>query len=241
MEYAIILLAWVFGGFINNITGMGGAIVAMPIMTLVLPINIAIPVSCICGAVICTYLTVSHIKYVDFKTLLPLTAGCIPGVWAGVAILLHVPADFLQIGIGLFLILYCLWQYYSRLIAKHKENICLALITGFFSGVSNSSISFGGPPAYAYSIYVGWDRNKAIGTISFFYCLLSVVTIYKQAEAGLFTQEIFYLTLSALIGMGTGILLSAPVIKKITNANYRILLIITIFISGTVCILQGLL
>lgn len=240
MEYAIVVLAWILGGFVNNVTGMGGAIVAMPIMTLLLPINIAIPVSCICGFIICIYLSVTHIKHVNYRALLPFVVGCIPGAFLGVFVLLRVPADVLQISIGLFLILYCLWQYFSKYMTKHEENAFLALLTGFFSGVSNSSISFGGPPVYAYSIYTGWDRNQAIGTNSVFYCLLSVVTIYKQAEAGIFSQGEIGYAFAAVFGMGIGVLLSLPVIKKINNRSYRNLLIITIFASGFVCILQGI-
>lgn len=241
MEYTIVILAWICGGFINNITGMGGAIVAIPIMTLLLPLKIAIPISCVCGAIICTYLTIYHIKYVNYNALFSFTIGSIPGVYAGIFILLYIPAKTLQIAIGIFLISYSFWQYFSKLITGHPENRFIAIFAGFISGLTNSSISFGGPPAYAYSIYVGWDRNNAIGTISFFYCLLSVLTIYKQVHAGLFTFELLSLTLLAAIGLGIGILLSSPVIKKINNKNYRMLLIVIIFISGFVCLLKGIL
>lgn len=240
MEYSIIIFAWICGGFINNLTGMGGAIVAMPIMTILLPLHTAIPISCFCGAVICTYLTVNYIKFVNYKALFSLTAGCIPGVYLGIIILLYVPEKTLQIIIGIFLILYCCWQYFSKLINQHNENWFIAALAGFFSGLTNSSISFGGPPAYAYSIYAAWNRNEAVGTISLFYCLLSILTIYKQIKVGLFSSELIFPALSALLGLAIGVLISAQFVKKINNKNYTLLLIITISLSGLICLIKGI-
>ncbi len=176
-EILLILVAWFIGGFVNAISGMGAAIIALPIIALILPIEIVIPVSCICGAFLGIYLSIIYFKYTYFQYIIPLVIGSIPGTFAGIYILLWISKDILQICIGVLLVSYAYWQYKVKVIIPHETSKIICLLVGFVAGFSNSSTSFGGPPGYAYSVYAGWDRKASIGTLSFYYLFMSAVAI----------------------------------------------------------------
>ena len=48
-SYPIVFLAWFLGGFVNGVSGMGAAMVALPIVACVLEMNAAVPSSCLAG------------------------------------------------------------------------------------------------------------------------------------------------------------------------------------------------
>lgn len=239
LEFLLIFLAWFIGGFVNNLSGMGAAIIALPIMALILPVEVVIPVSCICGASIGVYLTIIYYKYAHYKMIAPLVLGSIPGTFVGLSILLWIDKGLLQIIIGLLLIFYAYWQYSIKIAKIHKESIVGASFIGFLAGLSNASTSFGGPPGYAYSVYVGWDRKAAIGTLSLYYLFMSAVTILSQYIAGLYTENTLYYALLSLIGMFSGIFSSIPFVQRITVENYRKFIIIVIFVAGLLCMVEG--
>ncbi len=239
MMYFCILLAWCIGGFVNNITGMGAAIIALPIMALYLPMNILIPVGCACGAAIGVYLTILYYQYLDWKTIFFMSLGSIPGSICGTQVLLYLPSNVLEIIIGLFLLLYAMWQLFVKKMIAYKESYYIAFGTAMISGLANASISFGGPPGYIYSSYVGWDRKKALGTLSCFYCFMSSVTIFQQISYGLFDNNIILLTFLSLTGMFIGIIVSIPFVKKIDVMMYRKLLISAIIGAGFLCLYHG--
>ena len=51
-ELIVTFLAWFLGGFVNIITGIGGNLVALPVMLLALDFTVAAVVSCVIGALL---------------------------------------------------------------------------------------------------------------------------------------------------------------------------------------------
>ncbi|MFR6518819.1 MAG: hypothetical protein ACLUPV_06085 [Bilophila wadsworthia] len=46
-SYPLVFLAWFLGGFINGVSGMGAAMVALPIVACVLEMSEAVPATCL--------------------------------------------------------------------------------------------------------------------------------------------------------------------------------------------------
>ncbi len=240
-EILLILFAWTVGGFICNLSGMGAGIVAVPLIALLLPLEIVIPVSCICGTALGGYLSVLYVKHIRFKSVIPLFLGALPGTLAGIYVLYFFPKDLLFIAIGCMLMTYALWQLRVRLVGRTEEKWTTSSAVGFLSGFSNSSTSFGGPPGFAYAVFLGWDRKTSIGTLSFHFLLTSIITMIGQYSFGFYDAEnLGYYTLLSLVGLVVGIIISIPFVKKITLENYRKGLIFIIFGAGLLSFCQGI-
>ena len=54
-SYPLVFLAWFLGGFINGVSGMGAAMVALPIVACVLEMSEAVPATCLVAVTLAVY------------------------------------------------------------------------------------------------------------------------------------------------------------------------------------------
>ena len=142
----VVVLAWFVGGFVSGASGIGGAMIALPLAALFIPIQVVIALSCILNLVMDGAIAAMHFRYCKVRALYPLFAGAIPGSIIGLFILKMVPGSMLQGMTGILLLAFVLWQSRSRVSQTGQESWLKGGIAGFASGVLGSAISFDGPP-----------------------------------------------------------------------------------------------
>ena len=241
MELIYFGLIWFLAGFINGISGMGLALVAVPLLSLFMDIQIVIPLACLLVPLASMMMTWSFRKHCNVKSCIPFIISSIPGAILGTLLLSYVPTLYLQIAMSLFLIFYVLWSLgYKKSNEEPQENKAIALICGFFSGLSGSSISFAGPPVVIYAIYARWNAKKVLATLGFTLFFISLIAVFTQAAAGLYTKELIPYILIAIPTAAVGILIALPVVKYISQENFRRLLLVIIGISGIIAGLKAL-
>ena len=160
-SYPLVFLAWFLGGFINGVSGMGAAMVALPIVACVLEMSEAVPATCLVAVTLAVYVAWMYRAHSRVAPIIPMLLGCIPGLIIGVCVLRVVPGIWLQGGLGAALIVYVAWQLLHRAGTAHPESMRGCAVSGFASGFANAAISFSGPPVAIYALYVGWDKASA--------------------------------------------------------------------------------
>ena len=110
----IVFLCWFTGGFVSGVTGIGGAMVAVPVAALFIPMHEVIPLSCILNAAMDGSLAFLYFRHCRVPALWPLLLGALPGSVAGLALLQMLPEAVLQGTVGLLLIFYVWWQRTAR-------------------------------------------------------------------------------------------------------------------------------
>ena len=73
-SYPLVFLAWFLGGFINGVSGMGAAMVALPIVACVLEMSEAVPATCLVAV---TLAAVSY-THLDVYKRQGLNAAAVP-------------------------------------------------------------------------------------------------------------------------------------------------------------------
>lgn len=240
MDYLIMVIlgVWIVGGFINNVTGMGASILPLPVLSYLLPIESVIAICCICSACLSIYFSIGFFRYCNMRAMWSMLIGSLPGSLLGLYIFIIVPKVILQVVIGLILLAYAAWQFFSNMKGNNPENIFLAGVSGFFSALAGMTTSLGGPPLGAYAVYVSWDRKTTIATLNVFYIFSSIITIFGQFTTGIYTNDLIVYSLFSLLGLGIGILLSLPSIKWINPFVFKHILIYFIAFSGLLCIIS---
>ena len=106
----IVFIAWLLGGFVSGLTGIGGAMLAVPLAAMFIPMHDVILLSCILNLAMDGTLTCIYLRHCRFSALAPLLAGAIPGAFIGLVILQAVSGRILQGGVGLLLLSYVCWH-----------------------------------------------------------------------------------------------------------------------------------
>lgn len=239
-SYPLVFIAWFLGGFVNGVSGMGAAMVALPIVACVLEMSEAVPATCLVGTVVALYVAWMYRSSCRLAPLPPLFLGCVPGVVAGVLVLRAVPGIWLQAVLGAALVAYVFWQCLHRGAGRHPENARGGAISGFASGFSNAAISFGGPPVAIYALYVGWDKDTTRGTLGLYFLVICILTCLAQAVAGLYTPAVLTAALYGMPGALAGLLVSLPFARSIRESVFQAILLVMIGLAGVICLFRAL-
>ena len=107
-----VFFAWILGGFVSGVSGIGGAMVAFPLLALVIPVHQLIALTCIINVVMDGCLAGMHFRHCRLSSLWPMLAGSVPGSFAGLYILQICSGAVLQGIVGILLLFFVYWQLY---------------------------------------------------------------------------------------------------------------------------------
>ncbi len=233
--------AWLAGGFVSGVSGIGGAMVAFPLLALFIPVHQLIPLTCALNVVMDGCLAAMHCRHCRGSALLPMLAGSIPGSFAGLYILQICSGAVLQGAVGLLLIYYVYWQKTFRVHGVMRYPRLLGASAGFGAGLLGTAISFDGPPIGAYGLYMGWEPRVFLGTLGVFFVIRGTFTVILQAWTGFYTPEVLGYALVGAPGVILGTLLAFPVAKRIPQKAFQRVLLSIIGVAGLVCLVRAFL
>ena len=236
----VVFVAWLMGGFVSGLVGVGGAMLAVPVAAQFLSMHDVILISCILNVAMDLGLVVLHLRYCKLSAVWPMWLGALPGSWAGVYLLIYIPDQALRLFVGISLLIFIYWQ---RLLSvpKHGQSPVLACLAGFVSGILGSSISFDGPPVAAYALYVGWKPREVLGTLGVFFIVRGLMTVVLQWQAGLYGEVVLNCALPAIPATHLGTLVAFPLAKRMRMATFARILPAILTLAALSVILDALL
>ena len=230
---AYIFFGWLFGGLVSGIAGIGGMMVALPIILLGMPVTDAILTCCIIGAPGCTQLAWLYRKNVIWSDVLWLWASCVPGCLLGALALKIVPIQWLQIGISLMIACFVVLQIIKKNKALHmKDSVISLIVTGLASGFANSSVSVGGVPMGIFLLLKGWGPDRARSTMTMLFLMSGWATLISQWAAGLYRLEFFQLAVAGIVAAFIGQKLGYIIGRYLNQRIFPVLLLAFLSLSA---------
>ncbi|OGQ95660.1 MAG: permease [Deltaproteobacteria bacterium RIFOXYD12_FULL_57_12] len=228
--YILLSLIFLAASFTQGLTGFGFGLLAIPLLTLLIDIKIAIPLCSLQGLLITGFLSLRLKRHIDHRKILPLLLGCLPGIAVGVIFLKKAPTWLLGTALGWLLIAYSLFWlcFRPRPVGMHR---LWAYVAGFGTGAISSAFSAGGPPAIIYTTLTGWSKDDVKATLSGFFLACGLFIVAAHAASGLTTITVLrYFGISApavILGMVAG----STLYDRVDTENYLRLLL---------CVLLGM-
>jgi uncharacterized membrane protein YfcA len=137
---ALAALAAFAGAAVQSASGMGFALVLSPALFAVMEPEEAVTAVLLLGAALCVLVLIESRRVATYglgRLLLP----AVPGLPVGVAVLVVLSKESLQVGVGVAVVAAAAWQL------RHRAAVRIpASAAGFLSGVLTTSISVNGPP-----------------------------------------------------------------------------------------------
>jgi uncharacterized protein len=186
LAYAIlcIFLAAIVRGF----SGFGFSLLAISALSLVYAPAEIVPSIFMLEIAASLHLLPSIWKDVHWRSLLPLTIGCILATWAGVWLLAKVPAPPMQIALSIF-ILIATWLLWKGFALKSMPGPVATVVAGAASGLANGAFGIGGPPVVLF--YFSSPAGNIAGRASLiaFFLITDVIGLANQSVYGLVTWD----------------------------------------------------
>ena len=233
MTFTVLLvlgLGIFLGFFIQTLIGFAGALIALPILLLVLGLQDAIAYISIFYFFSSVYLIAQEWKHIDRKIILKLAIATVLGVGLGIWVLAHGKPLILKKALGIFILLYVSYTIYAKdkVFKQPKLNFIFGLAGGFFSGL----FSTGGP------LYVIVVKNSAVSMKSFratmfgILGLITAIRIPTLYTAGILNAEQLLYALYIMPVFILAIYLGKKAYVKINEVLLKRGVLAMLFLSG---------
>ncbi|HLJ45268.1 MAG TPA: sulfite exporter TauE/SafE family protein [Bryobacteraceae bacterium] len=179
---------------IRSSFGFGEALVAVPLLALLLPIQVAAPIAVMVSITVALIVVVQDWRSVHTRSAIRLVLPTMLGIPLGL-ILLRVGAGPVVKGVLAALII--VFSGYSLLGGKHGElrDDRFAWLFGFSAGVMGGAYGMNGPPLVIYGSLRQWSPQHFRATLQGYFLPASLVGMWGYWLAGLWTPAVnqFYL------------------------------------------------
>jgi hypothetical protein len=226
-----LLLIAFLAGLIQGFTGFGSVLMSLPLVMLWLDVRTAVPVTTLYGVVLTIGLVVPLWHDLDWRKILPLVAGSLPGIPLGVLLLVRLEAHWIQCFIGLVLVLYSLWGFFAAPRTRELRGPW-PYGFGFLGGLLGGAISASGPPVIVYVTLQPWGKDVLKATLQGFFLFSGVVVILFQAREGLLTEPVLTLFVLSVLPILAGVWLGHALYGKLGEHSYRQVVLAMLGILG---------
>lgn len=200
MDTTIILISMIIAlaGFTQGLTGFGSALVSVPLLSLIISAQTAVPMAGIFGWLVTLPIAWKMRHSIQHKTGLILFVGSIPASFIGAKLLANLPSQYILLTMGIVLIASSLHSMCSTKPLFKKASMPITLGAGFTSGVLGASVGESGPPVIAYTSMQPWTADQTKSTLTFFFMLQMIGANIGFWNEGLITDEVVSLVISAM-------------------------------------------
>ncbi|AWK84935.1 sulfite exporter TauE/SafE family protein [Azospirillum thermophilum] len=221
--------------FVGICAGFGGGLTTMPLVSLMLPVKMAAPMSVIVGTATALYATWLSRKETDWKSAAVLIAFSFLGVPVGLYALSYLPDYMMKIGLGVFLIVYSAYSLFIPRLPTYDKR-WIAAPMGAIAGALGAAFSTNGPPVVIYGMLRNLSPAAFRGTLNAFFTANNITIIGGLATSGILTVSTVKLVVFAVPMMILGSLVGQFVHKRLPTPVFRKLVFMLLIASGAMLI-----
>lgn len=222
---------------IKAVLGFGEALIAVPLLTLAVGLQTAVPLVGLMGTLITAVVAIQQWREVEFRSTWKLVLGSALGIPAGLILLKIVPATTMMHAMGVLLILYALYT----LIAPQWRGLshpAWVYVFGFAAGMLGSAYNTSGPPIVIYANTRGWSPSQFRATLQGCFLPTSLMVIFSHALSGLWTPTVLLMFVLILPVMLLGFLAGTVASARIPAAQFAQIVRIGLAILGVMLLVR---
>ncbi len=228
-----------FSACAQMVSGFGFALMAVPMMGLVIDLKTAVVVSTICGTASNTYQAIFDRRHRDDDLVRVLLLASFVGMPIGLLVLKRVSVPTLQIAIGA-LVLIALVAVLRRDVGAPRKSSSLNWAAGFVSGVLATSTSTNGPPLVLLLRLRGLSPEVFRATINTVFSGVAVVSICMFTITGRVTSETLVGAVVAVPGLAIGMAVGARLRGALPENVFWRLVAVVLAATAVSSIVSGL-
>jgi uncharacterized membrane protein YfcA len=246
LESAAVVLAFMLGALVQTVAGFGSALVAMPILSLVISVRTAAPVQVLLGFLVTLTVLYQNWHALRWREAARLIAGSVVGVPLGTLALKMLPAGPVMACLGLVLLgygLFTLWDARRRPVEDSKDTVTVAPVVSWFvglcSGILGGAYATDGPPLIIYGAIRQWPKAAFKSILQTCFLVNGVLMVACHGAAGLITRDVFRCCLLGLPGLILGMVLGSYLDRRINHERFRRLLFGLILLLGIMLLVHA--
>ena len=217
---SVVVLIIFLTTFFRSTFGFGNALIAMPLLILLIGVNKATPLVALVGLVISLIMLIREWRELIWKDTLVLLISSLAGLPLGILLLSNFSENIIRMILGTILIGFGIYNLLEIQLPVLERPV-LAVPFGFLAGILGGAYNANGPPIVIYGVLRGWKKVAFRASLQGFFFVSSLMIVAGHALSGLWSRQImsaFFISLPAVI---LAVLLGEKFAKKITQENFN--------------------
>ncbi len=231
MHYQLLFAIIFFAALLQTTSGFGFALLAMPLVALVIGVKAAAPLVALVGFTLYAVNLVRYRRGFEWRVVRPLALTAALGVPLGVWALSNLNEDIVKSVLGVVLIAYALYSLWRPQAAPLRSERW-AWPAGFLAGVLGGAFNTPGPPVIVYGNLKQWPRDLFRSTLQALFLFSSGLVILSHIAAGNLTAAAIPTYLLLVPALLLGVWAGSIIDRRISNERFRGLVLALIFVTG---------
>jgi hypothetical protein len=227
--------------FVRSALGFGDAVIAMPLLAMVIGLKTATPLVAFMGPTISLLILAKSWKSGDMRSASRLIIASLLGIPLGIYGLARLPEGPLKVALGGLILLYGVFGLARPGARIRNEKAWLPWLVGWTAGVLGGAYNTNGPPVVAYGMLKGWPPEGFRATLQGYFLPTGLMILAGHGIAGLWTGEVVKIYLYSLPAIGLGVVLGGLVNRKLTHDLFAKLVYGFLVLMGGILLVRTLL
>jgi uncharacterized membrane protein YfcA len=235
---AVIAISFV-ATLVRSTFGFGESLVAVPLLVLVIPIEVAVPLSVLLSVLIALVVVVQDRHEIHASSAKWLVVFAALGIPLGLCVLLYADPYVTKIGLGCLILSFSAYSLVSRH-ALHLERDSRAWLfaCGFLSGVMGGAYGLNGPPLVVYGNLRQWSPSQFRATLQAYFLAASLLGTIGYGARGLLDTSVCRWFLWCVPAVLPAIFIGRYLNAKLSGRSFFRYLYVGLIVIGAVLIVQ---
>lgn len=192
MTTAIVVLICFVATLVRSTFGFGEALVAVPLLALVVPIDVAVPLAVLLSALVALIAVVQDRASIQVASAKWLIGFAVLGIPVGLGVLVYASSYWVRLALGALIVVYSAYAVVANRHAPHLETDHRGWLfaCGFLSGVLGGAYGLNGPPLVVYGNLRRWSPQQFRATLQAYFLPASLLGLGGYALNGLLVRTV---------------------------------------------------
>lgn len=233
---AVVLAA----AFVRSSLGFGDAVLAMPLLALIIGIKTAAPLVAFMGPAISILILAGNWRRGDWRAAARLVIASFLGIPLGIFLLARLPEEPLRIALGIIIMLYGAFGLLGPSPRPGRERRGVTFLVGFGAGVLGGAYNTNGPPVVIYGMLRDWPPDRFRATLQSYFLPTGLAILAGHGTAGLWTSDVIRLFALSLPGLALGVWAGGKVNRALPHDVFRRAVHVSLVMMGALLIARSL-
>jgi len=170
--------------------GFGESLIAVPLLALYLPLEIAVPVSVLVSITVAAMIIVQDWKKIHVRSAGWLVFFTFLGIPFGLSLLVSADEQLVKICLATVIIGFSLYSLCGRSIKLESESWVGLFMCGFIAGILGGAYGLNGPPLVMYGSMRRWSAQHFRATLQGYFLPASLIGMAGYWIKGLWVSEV---------------------------------------------------
>jgi uncharacterized membrane protein YfcA len=236
---ALVLVVLFVATLVRSALGFGEALVAVPLLALLIPIEEAAPLAALVSITVAALILARDWRHVQVRSAGRLVLATLLGIPLGLVLLIRADERLVKAILGAVIIAFSGYCLICRNPPQLKDDR-FAWCFGFAAGALGGAYGMNGPPLVVYGSLRGWSPEHFRATLQGYFLLASVAGFCGYGLAGLWVPSVSYYYVASLPAVLGAVLLGRTFGQRLHRHLFVMSVHIVLVAIGAMLLVQSL-